>query len=121
MSERRISDTKDGYRTLSAVKPIKTKIIMDIKSKNISIKAILIIIVTGIWIGIFQNAGIIPTTQRVRVTNTVNTDSRVTGEVEIENTVDVNIEAINGYNTVTTGKGTHSVFPYGYMLPVESW
>jgi hypothetical protein len=55
------------------------------------------------------------------VTNTVDTYSQVTGEVEIENTIDVNIEAINGYNTVTTGKGTHSVFPYGYMLPVESW
>mgnify|MGYP007064334959 CR=1 FL=1 len=94
---------------------------METRSKNISLKAILRISAVGIWIAVFQNAGIIPTEQRVKVTNTVNTDSRVTGEVEIENTIDVNIEAINGYNTVTTGKGTHSVFPYGYMLPVESW
>ena len=94
---------------------------METKSKNITLKAILIIIAVGIWIAAFQNAGIIPTEQRVKVTNTVDTYSTVTGEVEIENTVDVNIEAINGYNTVTTAKGTHSVFPYGYMLPVDSW
>jgi len=93
---------------------------METKPKNISLKAILIIIAAGIWISVFQNAGIIPTEQRVKVTNTVDTYSTVTGEVEIENTVDVNIEAINGYNTVTTGKGTHSVFPYGYMLPVDT-
>ncbi len=92
---------------------------METKSKNISLKAILIIIAVGIWIAVFQNAGIIPTEQHVKVTNTVDTYSTVTGEVEIENTVDVNIEAINGYNTVTTSNGTHSVFPYGYMLPVN--
>lgn len=92
---------------------------METKSKNISLKAILIIIAVGIWIAAFQNAGIIPTEQHVKVTNTVDTYSTVTGEVEIENMVDVNIEAINGYNTVTTGNGTHSVFPYGYMLPVN--
>lgn len=94
---------------------------MGTKSKNISLKAILIIIATGIWITVFQNAGLIPTEQRVRVTNTVDANANVTGEVEIENTVDVNIEEINGYNTVTTGNGTHSVFPYGYMLPVDTW
>lgn len=94
---------------------------METKSKNISLKAILIIIAVGLWITVFQNAGIIPTEQRVRVTNTVDANASVTGEVEIENTVDVNIEAINGYNTVTTGNGTHSVFPYGYMLPVDTW
>lgn len=94
---------------------------METKSKNISLKAILIIIAVGIWITVFQNAGIIPTEQRVRVTNTVDANANVIGEVEIENTVDVNIEEINGYNTVTTGNGTHSVFPYGYMLPVDTW
>jgi hypothetical protein len=94
---------------------------METKSKNISLKAILIIIAVGIWITVFQNAGIIPTEQRVKVTNTIDANASVTGEVEIENTVDVNIEAINGYNTVTTGNGTHSVFPYGYMLPVDTW
>lgn len=94
---------------------------METKSKNISLKAILIIIAVGIWITVFQNAGIIPTEQHVKVTNTVDANASVTGEVEVENTVDVNIEAINGYNTVTTGNGTHSVFPYGYMLPVDTW
>ena len=94
---------------------------METTKKNISLKVILIVIAIGIWIIVFQNAGIIPTSQRVIVTNTVDAFSTVSGEVDIENTVDVNIDAINGYNTVTTGSGTHSVFPYGYMLPVESW
>ena len=94
---------------------------METKTKNISLRTILIIIAIGIWITVLQNAGIIPTEQRVKVTNTVDANANVTGEVEIDNTVDVNIHAINGYNTVTTGSGTHSVFPYGYMLPVETW
>lgn len=94
---------------------------METIKKNNSFKIILAAIAIGIWIIVFQNAGIIPTSQRVIVTNTVDTYSTVRGEVEIENTVDVNIDAINGYNTVTTGSGTHSVFPYGYVLPVASW
>jgi multidrug efflux pump subunit AcrA (membrane-fusion protein) len=99
---------------------------METKSKNISLKAILIIIAVGIW-GIFlQNAGIIPTKQNVYVKGgyidaEVSGSVDVNGRVEVDNTIDVNIHEINGHNQVTTRAGTHSVFPYGYMLPVDNW
>lgn len=98
---------------------------METKSKSISLKVILSSIAIGIWVLVFQNAGIIPTSQNVKVTNEVDAYVRgrvnIDGSVNIDNTVDVNIHSINGYNQVTTGKGTHSVFPYGYMLPVDNW
>jgi len=46
---------------------------METIKKNISLKVILIVIAIGIWIIIFQNAGIIPTNHRVAVINTVDT------------------------------------------------
>lgn len=103
------------------------------KSKNISLKSILIFIGIGIWAIVLQNTDIIPKligtengTQTVYVTGgNINADVDGTvdirGSVDVSNTVDVNIQEINGYNTVTTGRGTHSVFPYGYMLPVDDW
>tara|TARA_R110002126_G_C10435304_1_gene498485 strand:+ start:1413 stop:1694 length:282 start_codon:yes stop_codon:yes gene_type:complete len=72
---------------------------METKSKNISLKAILIIMTVGIWAVVLQNAGIIPTKQNVYVKGGY---VDVSGSVDIDNTVDVNgyldvnIEAING-------------------------
>jgi hypothetical protein len=57
---------------------------------------ILSIIAIGIWAIFLQNAGVISTNQNVRVVNTIDAD--VSGSVEIDNTVDINIEAINGKN-----------------------
>lgn len=106
---------------------------MESKSKEVSLKIILSFIALGIWIMVLQNIGVIPVSQkRVWITNSeidvrgsVDIDGGVeinnTVDVNIENTVDVNIAEINGYNEVTTGRGTHSVFPYGYMLPVDNW
>lgn len=106
---------------------------MEQKSTNISLKAILIVIGAGIWVMVLQNAGIIPKlvgtengTQTVYVTGgsidaDINGTVDVSGRVSVGNTVDVNIHEINGRNQVTTGRGTHSVFPYGYMLPVDNW
>lgn len=88
---------------------------------NISLKMVLVVIAIGIWTLVLQNSGIIPMSQRVTVENTVQTNAEVSGSVSVENTVDVNIHEINGYNTVTTAGGTHSVFPYGYTLPVDNW
>jgi len=74
---------------------------METKSKNISLKAILIIMTIGIWAVVLQNAGIIPTKQNVYVKGGY-IDADVSGSVDIDNTVDVNgyidvnIEAING-------------------------
>lgn len=103
---------------------------METKPKNISLKAILIVIGIGIWLIVLQNAGVIPVKQNVYVKGgyvnvsgsvDINNTVRVNGLVEVENTVDVNIHEINGQNQVTTGRGRHSVFPYGYMLPVDNW
>ena len=77
---------------------------MEQKSKNISLKAILISIALGIWVIVLQNAGVIPTNQNVKVVNTV--DAKVRGSVDVENevevsgNVDVNLEAINGNSNV---------------------
>jgi hypothetical protein len=99
---------------------------MSVQSKNISLKVILIIIALGVWASVLQNAGVIPTNQHVyvwggHVDANINSTVDVRGSVEVDNTVDVNIHAINGHHNVTTGRGTHSVFPYGYMLPVDNW
>lgn len=94
---------------------------MENQSKSSFMKIILLLITAGIWVIALQNAGVIPTNQNVEVVNTVETHSEVSGSVSVNNTVDVNIQEINGYNCVTTGSGTHSVFPYGYMLPVDTF
>lgn len=77
---------------------------MEEKSKNIPLKAILIVIGAGIWVLVLQNSGIIPTSQNVRVINTVDVDGTVgingtvdvSGDVSVGNTVDVNIDEILG-------------------------
>jgi hypothetical protein len=65
---------------------------METKSKNISLKAILLSIAIGIWAIVLQNAGIIPTNQNVKVVNSVD----VSGTVDVGE-VDVNITKINGW------------------------
>jgi hypothetical protein len=67
------------------------------EKKNISLKAILILIGIGIWAIVLQNAGVIPTKQNVYVKGGY-IDADVNGSVDIDNTVDVNIDAINGYS-----------------------
>ncbi|MCM8569696.1 hypothetical protein NE848_09915 [Gramella jeungdoensis] len=59
-------------------------------------KVFLVLIALGIW-GIFlQNAGILPTTNSVYV-NGGHISAEIQGEVEVENTVDVNLHEINGH------------------------
>ena len=71
---------------------------METNSRNISLKAILIIIAVGIWATVLQNAGVIPTRQKVEVTNTVDVDGsvRVNGSVSVDNTVSVSIDEVLG-------------------------
>jgi len=82
------------------------------------IKISLILIVIGVWIIIFQNAGIFP-----RITpQVVVADSaiRVMGEIDINNTVfikgsvDANIESINGYSKFYKDPRTGEY----YVIPV---
>ncbi len=66
------------------------------------IKISLVIIAIGVWVIVFQNAGVFPSIRP----QTVVADSaiRVMGEVDVNNTVfikgsvDANLESINGYS-----------------------
>jgi len=73
---------------------------MDKKSKNISLKAILIIIALGVWILIIQNA-IIHKNQIVYVRGgnidaSIENTVDVKGSVDVYNTVSVSIEQVRG-------------------------
>jgi hypothetical protein len=86
---------------------------METKPKSLPLEATLGIIAIGIWAIVLQNAGIIPTPQNVKVVNTVDTkvvntvdthvnggniEADVSGNVSIDNEVDVDIKKINGWN-----------------------
>ncbi len=82
------------------------------------IKIALALIVVGVWIIVFQNAGIIPRiSPQVVVADSA---MRVMGEVDVNNTVfvkgsvDANIESINGYNKFYKDPRTGEY----YVIPV---
>jgi len=89
---------------------------MEINSRFI--KLTLILIAVGIWVLIFQNAGIIPQIAPQRIT--VDSALNVTGSVDVDNTVfikgsvDANIESINGYSKFYKDPRTGEF----YVLPV---
>jgi len=66
------------------------------------IKVALALIVVGVWIIVFQNAGIFPRMSPIVVV--ADSALRIKGEVDVNNTVfikgsvDANIESINGYS-----------------------
>lgn len=80
---------------------------MSIKQKieSISSKVILLVIACGVWVIVLQNAGVIPTSQKVyvtggyvRVNGSVDVDNSVSvyGRVGVDNTVSVSIDAVLG-------------------------
>ena len=81
-------------------------------------KTVLIVIAIGIWVIVFQNAGIIPQAipQRIMADSAI----LVTGEVDVLNTVfikgavDANIESINGYSKFYKDPRTGEY----YVIPV---
>lgn len=104
------------------------------KSNNIFQKTILSVIGIGIWVLVLQNAGIIPTEKKVHVnggnidvSGSVNVDNTVGvsggvfvsgGYIEVGNTVDINIDEINGHRDVffnNPSRGDRSKY---YVLPV---
>jgi hypothetical protein len=97
---------------------------MDTKSKNISLKAILIAIGAGIWVLVLQNAGIIP--KLVGAKNGIQTvyvtggsiDADVSGSVSVDNTVDINISEINGHSSVFFNNPRRGDKDKYYVLPV---
>jgi hypothetical protein len=90
------------------------------KSTNISLRLLLITATVGIWILVLQNFGIIPTSQNVRVTNKVgvtgSVDASVSGSVNIDNTVDVNLQEINGHRNCFYDNASHR--KQYYSIPV---
>jgi hypothetical protein len=82
------------------------------------IKISLTLLVIGVWIIVFQNAGIIP--QIVPQVVVADSAIRVMGEIDVNNTVfikgsvDANIESINGYNKFYKDPRTGEY----YVIPV---
>ena len=76
-----------------------------------TLKLILSAIAIGVWTLVFQNLGLIPNIQKVRVVNEVDANvantikADVSGSVSIDNTVDVNIHQINGCLLYTSCQG----------------
>jgi uncharacterized membrane-anchored protein len=82
------------------------------------IKTTLVLIVVGIWVLVFQNAGLLPSVSPQVVV--ADSALRITGEVDVANTVfvkgsiDANIESINGYSKFYKDPRTGQY----YVLPV---
>lgn len=85
---------------------------MEDQVKKLTPNTLLMVIAIGIWVIVLQNTGIIPTAQRVKVENEVDVNitgkvkADVSGSVDIGNTVDMNIKAINGQ--------TDAFYDHGY-------
>lgn len=111
---------------------------MEQKSKDYSLKVILITIAIGIWTIVLQNSGVVPTSQNVNVVNTVDTHVRagninadvngtvsvdntvnMYGTVSVDNTVDVNIEQILGAPAAAFGAYTNKYGREHYALGVQ--
>jgi hypothetical protein len=81
-------------------------------------KTVLVIIAAGIWMLVFQNAGLIPQIAPQRIT--ADSAILVTGEVDVLNTVfikgavDANIESINGYSKFYKDPRTEEY----YVIPI---
>ena len=74
-----------------------------------SLKGILLVIAVGIWMLVLQNFGIFPSTQDVRV---------VSGAVDVGNSVDVNLQYINGRRDVFFNNPRRGDKDKYYLIPV---
>lgn len=81
---------------------------------HLSLKGILLVIAVGIWMLVLQNFGIFPSTQDVRVKNTVD----VSGAVDVGNSVDVNLQYINGRSDVFFNNPRRGDKDKYYLIPV---
>ncbi len=87
------------------------------------VKTTLILITVGIWVIVFQNAGIFPrlTPQKI----TADEPLVVTGEVDVNNTVTVkgnvnaNLESINGYSKFYKDPRTGEYYVIPFTDPYE--
>lgn len=76
--------------------------------KTLSLKSILMAIAVGIWMLVLQNLGVIPVAQKV------------SGNVDIENTVDINLQEINGRSDVFFNNPMRGDDDKYYRIPVTT-
>ena len=94
---------------------------MNTKKQNV----LFIVLIIGVWVLVFQNAGIIPTKQNVYVKGGY-IDADVSGSVDVDNSVDVNgevdvnIEAINGHRNVFFNNPRRGEENKYYVIPVSN-
>lgn len=87
------------------------------------IKVTLVLIVVGVWIVVFQNAGIVPAIKPQMVV--ADSAIRIMGEVDVNNTVfirgsvDANIESINGYSKFYKDPRTGEYYVMAITDPYE--
>lgn len=84
------------------------------KLPDLSLKSILLIIAVELWVIALQNLGVIPITQKVRVKNTVD----VSGNINVDNVVDVNLQEINGRSDVFFNNPMRGDNDKYYRIPV---
>lgn len=82
--------------------------------KTLSLKTILMAIAVGIWMVVLQNLGVIPVAQDVRIKKTV----KVSGNVDVDNTIDVNLQEINGRSDVFFNNPKRGDDNKYYLIPV---
>ena len=135
MAEKKKYKQGPQYDKAPTIKPLKSKTHTTNTGDNFT-KVLLFFIAAGIW-GIFaQNMGLIPLpnddyTQKVRVVNTVDVNGsvsvdggsvRVSGgyvTTEVDGTVDVNLEAINGHYNAFYNHNRHD--DTYYRIPVYTY
>ncbi len=76
--------------------------------KTLSLKSILMAIAVGIWMLVLQNLGVIPVAQKV------------SGNVDIDNTVDINLQEINGRSDVFFNNPMRGDDDKYYRIPVTT-
>lgn len=100
-----------------------------VSKRDYAFGGFLFFIATGIWGVFLQNMGFfVPSddyTQKVRVINTVDTyvnggDLNVSGNVDVGNTVDINLEAINGHSDAFYNSNSQHKDQY-YRIPVYNY
>lgn len=84
--------------------------------KTLSLKSILMAIAVGIWMLVLQNLGVIPVAQDVRIKKTV----KVSGNVDVDNTIDVNLQEINGRSDVFFNNPLRGDDNKYYRIPVTT-
>jgi curved DNA-binding protein CbpA len=120
---------KTGLKHKKSLKNQIPKTKSRVSKRDYAFGGLLFFIATGIWGVFLQNMGFfVPSddhTQKVRVINTVDTyvnggDLNVSGNVDVGNTVDINLEAINGHSEAFYNSNSKHKDKW-YRIPVYTY